>query len=536
MSFLGRLVVGLALFASVTPGGASAQTQAGKPLNEENLIKLIELQLGDDLVVAKIVKDGVGFAVDDAALERLTKAGASKTVLDAVRQAAAPQPKTSAPQQAVTYQDVLILVENGIPEESILKRLAQSPTVFTLDARQVEELKKAGASQTLLDAMQGTRPLSAAAAEVITDFAIVLDCSGSMKELTKEGETKMAAAKRVVIDLVNRIPDGLNVTFIVYGHEVAKSANSEQNCQAVKVVRPLSKLDDSGKAELVATIQKLEPTGVTPIALALRTAGKELAPSGAVCGLALITDGLESCEGDPAMEAAALVDGLKLAFGVHVVGFDVKPQESQALQKIADAGAGKYYNAASADELNAAMGALAGEIAVVAKPPEQVSSKRRAVKILTPQVEMPPMKKIMLAEAGQYANTVQNYVKAEIEKYDAEIRIPSSTTQYELWWVPKEGRHIRMVSNLALAERKVVDIRPDDYLGFIRVNGAGEVQKILAVPAGTYANTRHNYVIQEATKFGATMVVPAGVYDVWVNDNAIEEGLEVKPGKLYELE
>jgi hypothetical protein len=32
------------------------------------------------------------------------------------------------------------------------------------------------------------------------------------------------------------------------------------------------------------------------------------------------------------------------------------------------------------------------------------------------------------------------------------------------------------------------------------------------------------------------MVVPAGSYDVYADNNLIEEGLKVEPGKLYELE
>jgi hypothetical protein len=32
------------------------------------------------------------------------------------------------------------------------------------------------------------------------------------------------------------------------------------------------------------------------------------------------------------------------------------------------------------------------------------------------------------------------------------------------------------------------------------------------------------------------MVVPAGTYGVSIDDNTIEEGLKVEPGKLYDLE
>src|SRR5207302_1322572 len=110
-------------------------------------------------------------------------------------------------------------------------------------------------------------------------------------------------AKKVVTDLVRNVPDGLNLAFMVYGHEVFPRLNDPRNCQAVKVVRPLSEIDGKGKEELAQFIQKLQPTGATPIALALRMAAVELARNDAFGGLVLITDGMESCKGDPSAEA-----------------------------------------------------------------------------------------------------------------------------------------------------------------------------------------------------------------------------------------
>lgn len=527
-----RLFVALVLCLALT-GSAFAQT-AGKPLTEKDLTSLIELGIDDDAVVARIKKGGVEFKPDDAALGRLKKAGASDAVLKALQEAAKKEP-ASPPADAITYEQVLQLLQLRIDEDAILSRLAKSPTIFTLDARQTEALKQAGASEKLLAAMAGQRPAPAQGGD-ITDVAIILDCSGSMRESTKDGQAKMTVAKRVVADLINKIPDGLNVTFVIYGHEVYGNAQDPRNCQAVKVARPLSPLDASGKAQLSRIIAGLQPTGATPIALSLRTAGQELAKNNALCGLVLITDGLETCQGDPAAEAARLLADLKLSFGVNVVGFDVKPEESRALQTIADAGKGKYYNAASAEELAEKMSAVAMEIAASAKPPEKVVSNRRAVKILPPGIDMPAMQEVFLAEAGQNPVVVRNNVKARINAYSDEIRIPSATAKYDIWWMPREGEYVRMVKDFSLSERRVVEIKPEDYLGLVRVGGRGMVDRIIAVPAGTNAFVRGNAVVQRAAKFGAVMALPAGKYDICVDDDVIEEGLEVEPGKLYELE
>jgi hypothetical protein len=89
-----------------------------------------------------------------------------------------------------------------------MARLEKSPTQFTLDAKQVAELKRAGASEKLLAAMSGKRKPSGEQTGDVTDFAILLDCSGSMMEKTTDGKTKMAVAKAVVAELAAKRFDG----------------------------------------------------------------------------------------------------------------------------------------------------------------------------------------------------------------------------------------------------------------------------------------------------------------------------------------
>src|SRR5438067_7978188 len=121
-------------------------------------------------------------------------------LVSGVQAQVAAQPNATAA-SAVTYEQVLQMLALAIDEEAILKRLAKSPTLFTLSADQVTALKKAGASEKLLAAMQTARPASEAAAELITDVAIILDCSGSMREATRDRRTKMAVAKQVITEL-----------------------------------------------------------------------------------------------------------------------------------------------------------------------------------------------------------------------------------------------------------------------------------------------------------------------------------------------
>jgi hypothetical protein len=348
-----RLPAGLAVLVLVA-AGSSLLAQAGKPLGEADLVRLIELKIDDDVIVTRINKLGVSFAADAGAVERLKKAGAADVVVDAVRKADHSR-AAAAPDRTVTYDDVLRLLELGVDSPQIIKSLEQSPTVFTLDTAQADALKKAGASDALLASMQG-RGRTAGGRGDVTDIALILDCSGSMSDRTREGPSKMEAAKKVVTELVDKIPNGRRVTFLVYGH------NAEEKCRAVKVLRPLGEIDDAGKTDLKQEIARLRPVGHTPIALALRMAAAELARGDGLCGLVLITDGMETCHGDPNAEAARLAANPRLVFGLHVIGFDVEPQERRAVEAIARAGKGKYYDARSATNLAAAVGDLARKI------------------------------------------------------------------------------------------------------------------------------------------------------------------------------
>ncbi|MDZ4689619.1 MAG: VWA domain-containing protein [Planctomycetaceae bacterium] len=523
------VVVSVVLLGTLALATVSAQE---KSLGLADLISLIELQIDDDAIVAKLKKGGLAAALDDAALAKLKAAGASEALLKAVQDAAKTR-KPAATGAAITFPDIVKLVSLNIDDDTILKRLEKSPTVLTPSAEQLAELKQAGASDKLIAALRGVRPAAPQVAELITDFAIVLDCSGSMKEATPEGESKMTAAKRVVTDLVEKMPEGLNVTFVIYGHEAFGAANDPRNCQAVKVARPLSALDASGKGALAQLIAGLKPTGTTPIALSLKTAGEELKKNDAYCGVVLITDGLETCNGDPVAEAAALAANPKLSFGVHVVGFGAKPEEDKILAKIAEAGEGKYFDADSAAELSKAIGTVIDDLDKKARKLEVKTVDRRAVKVLKPEVEgFPPVGEIQLVSYGLGSVSVDSK-----GNYGEEVRIPSPKTAYDVKWSPKSGGSggqlaVAMLKGRVFEERKLVVIKPEDYLGLVRVNGTGKVGRISVYRPGLGSTI----VFQECKKYGELMVVPAGKYNIRVDGDNIEEDFEVEAGKLHELE
>jgi len=120
---------------------------------------------------------------------------------------------------------------------------------------------------------------------------------------------------------------------------------------------------------------KLAPAGHTPIASSLRKAGGELALARGLSRVILITDGMETCHGDPAAEAAALARQFpSLRGGVDVIGFCLGDGEAQQVQKIALAGQGKFYEAKDAQRLVEAVRVIERTIAVVEEPQVNLES------------------------------------------------------------------------------------------------------------------------------------------------------------------
>jgi WD40 repeat protein len=83
----------------------SAWADSPRQLNEADLLKLVELQISDQAIIARVEQAGLEFKVDDAVIERLKKAGASDTVLGVLQKGNAvahnkPEPPP-APSQVV---------------------------------------------------------------------------------------------------------------------------------------------------------------------------------------------------------------------------------------------------------------------------------------------------------------------------------------------------------------------------------------------------------------------------------------------------
>jgi len=129
-----------------------------------------------------------------------------------------------------------------------------------------------------------------------TRILFVLDGSGSMNATWGENRSRMDVAKGILTRLVDslRINPKLELALRVYGHRYSRQSN---NCNDSQLEVPFALNNHS---TIINEIQDITPRGVTPITYSLLEAAKDF-PSGAGYRniLILITDGVESCGGDP---------------------------------------------------------------------------------------------------------------------------------------------------------------------------------------------------------------------------------------------
>lgn len=195
---------------------------------------------------------------------------------------------------------------------------------------------------------------------------IIFDASGSMWGQIK-GRPKIEIAREVVRNLVQTLPAETELGLMAYGHR------RKGDCADIELLIPVGKID---KAAFIKTVEGITPKGMTPITASLERAADELGYKENKATVILVSDGLETCHGDPCAAAKKLKQ-LGVDFTAHVIAFDLKPEETEKLRCIADATGGRFFPASDADSLKDAFDLAVS--AAAAKPEPVPDDARRPV-------------------------------------------------------------------------------------------------------------------------------------------------------------
>lgn len=201
-----------------------------------------------------------------------------------------------------------------------------------------------------LTALAAVALSSPALAETSKNVALILDASGSMNGKLGNGEKKIIAAKTAVRELVGRIPGSINLSFRAYGHQ---SHRSKKNCRDTQLLVPFGAAAQVSNT-IVDRSEALNARGYTPITYVLGLAADDLKPLSGAKTIILVSDGKETCEGDPCLLAKKLADA-DADLVIHTVGFGVDAPAKRQLQCIAKFGRGTYREADSTPDLAMSM-------------------------------------------------------------------------------------------------------------------------------------------------------------------------------------
>lgn len=185
-----------------------------------------------------------------------------------------------------------------------------------------------------------------AASRKIPAVEVILDASGSMLQRIGS-QRRIDIAKQTLTQLTaNSIPKNTPFALRVFGIE-------EDSCQTDLQI-PLSALDPSVVGAKIAGLQA-KNNARTPIGASLEKVTEDLASVKGERLVIVLTDGEETCGGDP----AAAIQRLRAAAApvrISIVGFAIDdPALAASFRHWSDLGGGTYFNAQDAAGLNAAM-------------------------------------------------------------------------------------------------------------------------------------------------------------------------------------
>lgn len=175
---------------------------------------------------------------------------------------------------------------------------------------------------------------------------VILDASGSMRQRIG-GQRRIDIAKRTLTKLTGEtIPAGTQFALRVVGR-------GADTCQSELDI-PLAPLDRAAVGLKLAALQA-KSNARTPLGAALEKVADDLGSAQGERVVILVTDGEETCEGNPARTIAKLVrSGVDVR--VNIVGFAIDDDKVVAtFEAWSHAGGGHYFDARDAKSLSTAI-------------------------------------------------------------------------------------------------------------------------------------------------------------------------------------
>jgi len=180
-----------------------------------------------------------------------------------------------------------------------------------------------------------------------TAVELILDASGSMLQRLS-GKRRIDIAKEVLVRLVNdKLEVGTPFALRVFGHREVDSCRTDLEL-------PLGPLDKEKALALIKSVDA-KNKAKTPIGASLEKVAQDLARAGDQHIVLLVTDGEETCDGDPAAAIEAL-QAAGMNVRINIIGFAIDDMAlKQTFRLWANLGGGSYFDAGSAEALDTSL-------------------------------------------------------------------------------------------------------------------------------------------------------------------------------------
>lgn len=246
----------------------------------------------------------------------------------------------SVVQQIVTNLQTTVMQLTKYNYQAILFKYAIYLLLFPGVVLSYPELSSAQTKKTTATVAPGITK-----AEPLTRILFLLDASSSMLN-PWEGKTKMDVARSVIAEIADSLPSGTSVqtALRVYGHQ---SINTANDCNDTKLEVPFA--SDNASA-IRYRLNAIRPKGITPLALSLEKSADDFPyDANARNIVVLVTDGEESCGGDPCA-ISLLMQQKQVYLKPFVIGLNLDPSAYSAMDCI-----GNYFNVQQPDALRSVM-------------------------------------------------------------------------------------------------------------------------------------------------------------------------------------
>ena len=179
---------------------------------------------------------------------------------------------------------------------------------------------------------------------------LILDASGSMMGKLPSGDLKITAAKEAVDKLVGCLADELELAFRAYGHQ---SHRDKKDCLDTQLLVPFAALKEN-REKVRSVLPGVKAQGFTPITYVLGLAAADFPDKKKENVIILVSDGKETCEGDPCVLARQLREK-DVHLVIHTVGLGVDAATRGQLECIATATGGRYFDVDDTDVLGSSL-------------------------------------------------------------------------------------------------------------------------------------------------------------------------------------